>query len=314
MTSPFPPFDAHVPRDGYRWWYVDAVSPDGGQALTLIAFVGSVFSPWYARARRRGPADPAAHCSLNAVLYGQRGKYWTFTERPPARVRRSAGELQIGPSTVCRDGDSLRFEIDEVTVPLPGRLRGHVTVTPEFVVERVHPLDGDHQHYWRPIAPRARVDVDLTAPATRWSGEGYLDSNWGGDALERTFTGWNWSRMTLGARQDKTVVLYDVVRRDHARQGLALCFGEDGSTRSIDPPDEIELPRTSWRVSRRTRSERTSSAGVVRTLEDTPFYARSLVQTRLQGETATGVHESLSLTRFASPWVQWMLPFRAPRW
>lgn len=50
-----------------------------------------------------------------------------------------------------------------------------------------------------------------------------------------------------------------------------------------------------------------------RTLTDAPFYARSVIGTHLLGEPVTAIHESLSLTRFASPWVQAMLPFRMPR-
>ena len=49
------------------------------------------------------------------------------------------------------------------------------------------------------------------------------------------------------------------------------------------------------------------------TLEDAPFYARSVIATRLRGEDVTAVHESLSLDRFRAPWVQAMLPFRIPR-
>jgi carotenoid 1,2-hydratase len=49
------------------------------------------------------------------------------------------------------------------------------------------------------------------------------------------------------------------------------------------------------------------------TLEDTPFYARSVLETEVFGKRATAMHESLSLTRFSKPWVQAMLPFRMPR-
>ena len=62
-----------VGRDGYAWWYVDALSDDGQHGLTIIAFIGSVFSPYYAWARRRGPADPLNHCALNVALYGTGG-------------------------------------------------------------------------------------------------------------------------------------------------------------------------------------------------------------------------------------------------
>ena len=33
---------------GYAWWYIDAVSDDGRDAIAIIAFLGSVFSPYYA--------------------------------------------------------------------------------------------------------------------------------------------------------------------------------------------------------------------------------------------------------------------------
>jgi carotenoid 1,2-hydratase len=48
-------------------------------------------------------------------------------------------------------------------------------------------------------------------------------------------------------------------------------------------------------------------------LEDTPFYARSLIETTLGGTKVAAVHESLSLDRVANPCVRLMLPFRMPR-
>ena len=52
--APAPRFDRPVPPNGYLWWYLDALSDDGRHGFTIIAFVGSVFSPYYAAARRRG--------------------------------------------------------------------------------------------------------------------------------------------------------------------------------------------------------------------------------------------------------------------
>ena len=51
-----PDFSLAVATNGYAWWYVDALSDDGQHGLTIIAFIGSVFSPYYARARRLGAA------------------------------------------------------------------------------------------------------------------------------------------------------------------------------------------------------------------------------------------------------------------
>ena len=73
------------------------------------------------------------------------------------------------------------------------------------------------------------------------------------------------------------------------------------------------LPATPiWRIGRGTGAER-GMARVQRTLEDTPFYARSLLATTLLGERVTAVHESLSMLRFRQRWVQVLLPFRMPR-
>ncbi|MEY2918945.1 MAG: hypothetical protein RL261_250, partial [Pseudomonadota bacterium] len=65
---------------------------------------------------------------------------------------------------------------------------------------------------------------------------------------------------------------------------------------------------TRWRIERRMRGSQDAIARI-RTVEDTPFYARSMV---MGGgpESAQVVHESLSLDRFASRWVQTLLPFR----
>ena len=49
------------------------------------------------------------------------------------------------------------------------------------------------------------------------------------------------------------------------------------------------------------------------TLEDTPFYSRSMIEGRYEGEWATIIHESLSLDRLRSSLVRAMLPFRMPR-
>ena len=48
---------------------VDAISDDGQHGLTIIAFLGSVFSPYY---KRSGRGDPLNHSSLNVALYWPR--------------------------------------------------------------------------------------------------------------------------------------------------------------------------------------------------------------------------------------------------
>jgi carotenoid 1,2-hydratase len=61
------------------------------------------------------------------------------------------------------------------------------------------------------------------------------------------------------------------------------------------------------------RTEAGTPARVLQTLEDTPFYVRSLLGSGLLGEQVTSVHETLDLPRLVSLPVRLMLPWRMPR-
>ncbi len=283
--------------------------------------IGSVFSPYYAWARRRGPADPLNHCGLNVALYGRNGKRWSLTERPRSALARDDSSLAIGPSALRWDQDALTIEIDEVTMPIPSRLRGRIRLFPEALVNYQAPLDPAGRHRWTPIAPCALVEVAMSSPALNWSGPAYFDANAGDEPLEAAFHGWDWSR---APSRDGTSVLYHV---DLQRQAgavvttavgtganLALHFDRHGEVREFEAPGRVSLPRTRiWRIPRSTRADPEAPSTILETLEDTPFYARSLVASRLRGEKVTAIHESLSLDRFRRPWVQVLLPFRMPR-
>lgn len=292
-------------RDGYAWWYVDALSDDGAHALTLIAFVGSVFSPYYAAARRRAPADPEQHVAVNVALHGPRSHRWTMTERGRQRLQRDAGHLRIGPSTLRWHGEELGVELDEWCVPWPRRVRGRLRLSALALPGTAFALDAAGRHRWQPIAPLARIEVAFDEPALRWSGHAYFDHNRGDEPLERAFRHWSWARRTLA--DGGMGIDYDVLRQDGSRLGLALACGGDGRLVDAEPLALTALPRSRWGVARPSRGPMT----LWRTLEDGPFYARSLLRSADGRQQA--VHESLSLERFDRRWVQALLPFRMPR-
>ncbi len=301
-------FDRHVPERGYAWWYVDALSDDGAHGITLIAFIGTVFSPWYAAAHRRGAADPRNHCCLNVALYGS-PRRWAMTDRRRGALSRGPDHLQIGPSRLDWDGETLTIHINEVTAPIPSRITGTVRVRPRALGQREFTLDSHGRHRWQPIAPRSRVEVELTSPGLRWSGPAYFDTNHGAAPLEEDFREWDWCRAPMN---DATAILYNAERRDGSKQSLALKATDDGAVVDIAVPPPATMPRTLWRIRRPTRSE-TGHARVVRTLEDTPFYSRSEIRTTLLGQETTAVHESLELDRFKNPAMYAMLPWKVPR-
>lgn len=247
---------------------------------------------------------------MNVALYGATRNRWAMTERGRADLSRSESRLHIGPSSVHWDGESLRLDIDEWTTPLPSRVRGALTLRPQAINTRAYALDHQNRHHWRPIAPRARIEVSFDGGGLSWSGDAYLDNNWGEEPLERGFRHWQWSR----AHTDEgTHILYDIAPRNGANRWLGLRFDETGAATEIAPQAPASLPGTFWRVSRATRAAAGSAPGLVRTLEDTPFYARSQLLGEINGAVADIMHESLSLDRFRSPVVRAMLPFRMPR-
>ena len=281
--------------------------------MTIIAFLGSVFSPYYAFSRRFGGGDPLRHCALHVALYrtgDQAGpKRWTMTERDAGSVTRDATHLRIGPSGLRWDGSRLTIALDERTMPLPARVRGTVTLHPAAFTGYEAVLSETGNHRWTPLSPRARVEVALEDPSLRWSGDGYLDGNHGDGAIETAFRRWDWCRAPLGT---ESVILYEADHRGGGGVRLALRIDRNGIVRPIDPPPAATLSRSLWRVRRRTRSD-DGWAEVRRTLVDAPFYARSLIGTRLLGQRCLAVHETLDCDRFANPAVQAMLPFRTPR-
>ncbi|MEM6909225.1 MAG: hydroxyneurosporene dehydrogenase [Pseudomonadota bacterium] len=236
-----------------------------------------------------------------------------MTERPRASVARTKQDLEIGPSAVRWTGDALEIDIFErdtrLFVPWGRRVAGKVRVIPEALNPHSFALDRDRIHTWHCLAPRARIEVEMESPGLAWSGKGYLDHNRGDEPLEDGFRVWHWSRahMRRGA-----MVCYEGERTDGSLFASAIRFNAEAIPSEVELPPIAQLPRSSWRIERSTRSE-IGVARIRRTWEDTPFYARSELASQLDGEEVVAVQESLDMRRFASPIVQFMLPYRMPR-
>lgn len=268
-----------------------------------------MFSPHY---KRSGRGDPLNHAALNVALYGPRGR-WAMTERGSGAVERDASNLVIGPSAVQWDGEALTIDIEEgdsrLFVPWQRRVAGRVRVYPEALNRVAFALDGAENHIWHCLAPRARIEVEMEQPGLSWRGKAYLDHNRGAEPLEKGFNTWHWSRAHLN---EGALVCYEGERGDGSLFASALRFDKDGVPEPVALPPIARLPRSKWRIERRTRSD-IGVAEVRRTWEDTPFYARSELASRFAGEEVVAVQESLDLQRFSSSVVQFMLPFRMPR-
>jgi carotenoid 1,2-hydratase len=298
-----PRFDSHVPLNGYHWWYADGISDDGLNGFTVIAFIGSVFSPYYKWARRKAPTNPENHCAINIALYGTK-KRWAMTERGGAALYRDDRQFRLGPSAVLWNGETLEITIDEVCMPIPHAIKGTISIKIPSPCTHVETLEEQGGHHWNPIAPKARVSVKMKNPALSWQGTAYVDNNWGSIPLEDSFTSWTWARTPTAHGAE---IVYDVIHKDGTQHAFVLTSTAPDEMRRTTIPPLSHLPKTRWRIDRPVHGP----SSILATFEDTPFYARTLLQH--PNQTAPTMHESLNLQRFANPLVQMLLPFRMPR-
>ena len=103
------------PPNGYAWWYVDGVDPTSGRAISIIAFIGSVFSPWYKWSGRR---EPQNNVCINVATYGPGGRF-TMTDRGRSALRQSEHSFTVGPSSLVWDPieQTLTINVNEISSP-----------------------------------------------------------------------------------------------------------------------------------------------------------------------------------------------------
>ncbi|PWG15849.1 carotenoid 1,2-hydratase [Salibaculum griseiflavum] len=283
------------------------MSEDGKRSLSVIAFIGSVFSPWYAWSGRRAPEN---HVCINVATYGPGGRF-TMTDRGSDALRQSRDRFTVGPSSLHWTGSELVIEVNEIGAPpLVSRVRGTIRLRPVALTSVEMPLTADGTHIWRPFAPTCDMRVDLEAPGWQWDGHGYFDANFGTRALEQDFSYWTWGRFPTASG---STCFYDAKRLDGSELGVGVRFNRDGHAETITPPPKSPLPRSLWALRRESRSDPGYKPRQTQAMLDAPFYTRAAVKTRIEGEDTVGVHEALDLRRFRSPLIKPMLAMRVPR-
>ncbi len=280
--------------------------------ITVIGFVGSVFSPYYFSAKNSIPnTDPMEHCAFNVAIYGTGKRIWAFTEYTSKHVSRNPNELVLGNNIINADKDGeILINVDEKSPIIGSKIKGTVRLSFSRLNTEKFCLDRNENHTWHPIAPRGEVVIDFPSLSVNFKGSGYHDMNYGNSPLEKDFVNWDWSRHTV---KDKTIIFYDGVRTAQDNFSIAVGFDDKGKIEPIKPLPEIKkLPNTClWRCPRSVRSD--DEPRSIMTLENSPFYSRSLVRTKLLGSVAHGIHESLRLDIFKKNVVQHMLPFKLRR-
>ena len=283
----------------------------GRFGLTIIAFIGSVFSPYYRKSGRNIPLD---HSCLNVALYGKRGARWVMTERGQSDTVQHRDALQIGPSSMRWDNDRLIIEIEErdirLGIPWRRRVAGQIVLTPEVLNDHSFKLDADGQHHWHTIAPRARIDVRMER-ARRDVVRQRLSRRQSRQRTDRgRFRDWHWSRAHAG---EDVAVIYEGNRRDGSHFGSALRFDKTGhparggTAAGRAPARDIVGHEASDPGGPRPCIGYQDLGGFRRSMPD------STLDMRIFGKKVTAMQESISLDRLVNPVIQFMLPYKMPR-
>lgn len=336
---------------GYAWWYVEVHDDEHRFGLTLILFVGSVFSPSYAARLRRGERVTGLDVpAVNLAVYTRREGAsrpssplaWVMNEHAPSSLRTDENTVRLGQSALryLPDG-GLRIEIDEHTTRFFGRagvrLTGTLTIGAPPSPCPALAIGEDSRgaaHVWQPLCPcsPAAVELDIGGQRVAFRGTAYCDRNYGAGRLEDAFSRWGWAHgfATDASGARAAVMLYDASRRDGTRRRIAIRFGEceHGSpitvTQSLEgaAPEAEEGGGFFWlRVPQRfSAGGYTCERSPDGRLLDAPFYARFAARIRMGDVPASvpepvyeGVGEYLDLDRFRRRPIQHLLRYKTRR-
>ncbi len=299
----------------YRWWYLDAISDDGEKALVAIFFIGSVFSPHYARRRDSGEiAHPEDHIAINVALYEKgRRVAWVFSEYGRHALTLAKRRLRVEKSALSyNENGGLEIDIDDITVARRKRLNGLIRVEPleaPLTKDYVTLADG---HEWRAHVPRARVTANFRG--FDFSGTGYHDENRGIEPIEKGFSSWSWGRFHDGPG---TRVFFDTESRGTRTVSTietgGLVNSEKHAARIVRPSlSNWLLPVPTSYVGGRSANGSLRIVQPTRVIDRAPFYVRFLASSaRDPGAPLTlGMAEHLSLERTTRPIVRRMVNLR----
>ena len=216
----------HPQKDpkAYEWWYFDALSDDGNEAIVIVFLDNFIYSPRYnaveksngspnAAENRRFPAVSISYYSGGKPVYGAVNEYmageFTASENSP--------EGSIGKSSFRYESASYGSGyVVEIDVPLSRsrRLQANfewLSIESDF--ESAPFCYKDSSHCWNMVAPRSDVTGKITVTDSRgrksdvrtFRGTGYHDHNLDNRWLAKTVRDWHWGRAHFA---DCTAVFY----------------------------------------------------------------------------------------------------------
>lgn len=324
----------------YEWWYFDALSDDGREAIIIVFLDNFIYSPRYNRENSDNvgldlDSRPHERFPAIAVTYYRDGK-------PLYRAVNEYSNNEFGASEYvpeCRIGDSsFRMEtasygsgyLISLDIPLSRNRRLKADLEWLSIESNFRPgsfcIEND-RHFWNLVTPRSDVTGKLavSGPTGKQSssftfrGTGYHDHNLDNRWLARTISNWHWGR---GHFADCTAVFCRYCEVGDEDPSAKLILVRDGGLHEMEVQyDEQNYVRDKFGIrypnSLRLVAEDKTKLTVkpLRVIDSSFFYLRFLNEIVLIQKTGeinrtTGISEFFAPAALRHRWLNWLSDIR----
>ena len=330
----------HPKKDsqGYEWWYFDALSDDGRDALVVIFLDNFIFSPRYnsncrkqSKQRKNSlnnssennqPAkEEIDHFPAVAFFYYQDGKpiYRAINEFTPESF---SADTNL---PACKLGEnSFKFESapygSGYLLSIKADLRGKrkleaklewLSVESDFLPHKEF-VDLEETHHWNLVCPRSDVTGSIkvsdekgkSLDVRHFRGTGYHDHNCDRRWLPQTVKEWQWGRVHFS---DATAVYYRYCELNGDEPVTKLFLIKNGELKIFDAYYEERKMRRSVfgmkfpkEITVTTEDNIELNITQFKPIDESFFYLRFLSEARLKCPNSE-THEAFAITERLAP-------------
>ena len=336
----------------YEWWYFDALSDDGRDAVVIIFLDNFIFSPRYNRKkeeekRRRGEKEtnpkseipnPKSNVPAVAFTYYRDGK-------PVYRAINEFGGDEFSASAdapECRIGENFfRFESapygSGYFISIKAKLRKNhmleaqfewLAIESDFMPEK---QGGERDaHVWNLVVSRADVSGRINVrdeqgkelSAQHFRGTGYHDHNYDNRWLPETVRDWQWGRAHFS---DCSAVFYRYIENGADADATKLFTIRDGELRTRDAVyEEQQMTRDIFGIRYPQRLTFLTEDNVRLRVKQTKIIDASFFYLRFLSEMTLTLRDgkprkSVGITEYLNPkalkyrWLDWLINMRIGR-
>jgi carotenoid 1,2-hydratase len=317
----------------YEWWYFDALSDDGRDAIVVIFLDNFIFSPRYhsvQTAENRFPAIAFTYYRDGKPRYRAINEFYAdefeaSSEIPFCKI--GANEMTFVKAPY---GSGYSLNID-VLMHKNRRLTANLEwllVESDFL-ENVSGLTNT-THNWNLVAPRCDVTGKIEVfrrngkqrDNIQFRGTGYHDHNFDSRDLTETVSHWIWGRVHFA---DISVVYYQYVEKNSPTPVTKLFVVENGELSQFDASYKASKPKRDifglnfqQLLEFETEKGHKLSVNQSETIDASFFYLRFLSKFTMRmpdgkSHEMTGISEQLSPNSLQRRWLHWLIDMRIGR-